>query len=203
MKTILILLSLIFCLCRYAVSGLPSCEKTWAIKHPIKKPPLMITAKIFLKLNLAGEDLREMDLQREALRGMNLRVANLWKADLRNAKLQDTDMLGVTLIRANLKKANFSRAILRSADFREAIFQDTILRGADLRNADLRETNLQEVDLFGANLQGTKVTKEQAEYLTAQGFSGFVVRDVIKQEPLSIEQEALQLESQPKERRFL
>ena len=75
------------------------------------------------------------------------------------------------------------------------IFLKLNLAGEDLREMDLRGMNLQEVYLFGANLQGAKVTKSQAEILRAQGLSGFVVRDVIKQEDLL-------LESQPKERRF-
>ena len=51
------------------------------------------------------------------------------------------------------------------ANLYKAIFVNADLRGADFRGAELQ----------GANFEGAKVDQDSAEYLTAQGFSGFVI----------------------------
>ena len=72
--------------------------------------------------------------------------------------------------RQGVHKCDLRVANLRGADLIGANLQE-----ADLFGVDLRGANLEGADLIGANLQGAKVTPSQAEYLRAQGLSGFVV----------------------------
>ena len=138
-------------LCPFSLAyAMPSCEEAWTVK----KPGLIIKAKIFFKMSLAGEDLTRMDLRGEDLESAKLAVANLHGADLR----------GVDLVGADLREAD-----LRLAD----------LRGANLRDADLRWAGLAGADLRGAILTGARVIPSQAEYLRTQDISGFVVEEKV------------------------
>ena len=91
--------------------------------------------------------------------------SSLEKADLSWLNLQGVDLQG-----RDLKKALLFGADLRGANLREAI-----LEGANLRVADLIGADLQGAKFQGAKLELARVTQEQADYLTAQGLSGFVV----------------------------
>ena len=94
-------------------------------------------------------------------------VCNLREADLTEEDFRETNLIG-----AQLQMANLAGADLKGADLQMAN-----LAGADLTGVDLRETALPLMYLFKAILTGAKVTQEQAEYLKAQGLSGFVVVD--------------------------
>ena len=85
----------------------------------------------------------------------NLREASLWGAILAGANLRGAD----------LSFASLRGTILVGADLRGAILAGAKLQYADLTNADFK----------GANLSMAKVTQRQAEYLTKQGVSGFIV----------------------------
>ena len=104
------------------------------------------------------------------LEGANLREANLEGADLLRANLEGAILQFVNLQFANLEGANLREANLEGADLLRAN-----LKGADLTRADLRKADLTRADLRKADLRGAKVTQEQADYLRAQGLSGFVV----------------------------
>ena len=175
MKTILFLLSFMF------VSCMTSGVKTRAVaseactienyKDFIHKQEIYVKQKrrmgIFWKptidegiCNLEGADLEGMDLQGANLRKANLDGANLRKSILIEANLDGANLRKSILIEANLQGANLYKSILIEAN----------LQGANLQGAYLALANFTEADLTGA-----KVTSLQAEYLTAQGLSGFVV----------------------------
>ena len=74
--------------------------------------------------------------------------------------------------------------IFTKSPLREEDLSELDLRGWDLSNnielrgavlSKLKGIFITDVLLEGANLEEAKVTKEQAEYLTAQGLSGFVI----------------------------
>ena len=108
------------------------------------------------KLNLAGQDLRDKNLQgsdcTEAklsgvnLSSVNLQGANLSKADLSNAKLND----------ANLKGADLAQADLQGADLTNANLEGAKLGNTNLRNANIKGANLNGADLANAKTDGLK-----------------------------------------------
>ena len=69
-------------------------------------------------------------------------------------------MLYSVLLSLNTKKTNWTETDARYGDFYKA----------DFRGAKFQNTNFEGADFYKA-----KVTSEQAKYLTARGFSGFVV----------------------------
>ena len=92
-------------------------------------------------------------------------MVDLKWANLKGADLQDAD-----LERANLIGADLSWANLKGADLTGAWLYKSYVRVGDLFNTYLYGTKFK-----GADLTGAMVTQRQAEYLTAQGFSGFIV----------------------------
>jgi DNA-directed RNA polymerase subunit RPC12/RpoP len=106
-----------------------------------------LKGEFFVKADLEGADLRDINLQ-----GGSLRHANLHKADLSGAALQ-----GVNLFEADLSGANLTRANLRRAEPRYANLEGANLRLADLRNAKMFAADLQGANLSGANLQGADI----------------------------------------------
>ena len=93
--------------------------------------------------NLAGADLKELDLVKANLEG-----ADLSRADLRYANLRRANLAGADLSAARLNHAN-----LPGAD----------LRKCNLRNADLQGANLLMADLTGADLTGANLTNAYLE----------------------------------------
>ena len=105
----------------------------------------------------------------------DFREANLVKANFTKARLQNADFRGADLREANLREAmlsgaNFEEANLRGADLSQATFYLANFAGADLRGALLYG---QEVK--SANFAGAKVTAQQAEFLTSQDRTGFII----------------------------
>ena len=100
---------------------------------------------------------------------------NLRGRDLSYAELQGQDFTAVDFTGANLTGAKLHWSTFWFANFKGALLEGANFYRADLRGADLRYTKLERVKLQEADLRGAKVTRSQAEYLTAQGFSGFIV----------------------------
>ena len=120
-------------------------------------------------------------------------------ANLRGANFEGADLVGADFTGADLRGANLREADLRGVSFYEADLEEADLRGAKFqKKEDLTEQELRDWEMSGrywgntetlrfdaehfqganfrrANLQKALVTQEQAEYLTAQGLSGFVV----------------------------
>ncbi len=80
-----------------------------------------------MALNLAGQDLRTVDLS-----GRDLRFANLSGANLAGLRLTDLDLTGADLSSADLAGVTLTRVSLRDANLRSAF-----LRGATLTEVDL------------------------------------------------------------------
>ena len=129
-------------------------------------------------INLQGANLKDARLTGSDIRGSNLRFTKLEGADLRFANLRFTslrgaDLTGADLRFAKLENANFQSANLEGADLRFASFQVEDLEGVEIPGSE----NWKGVNFQEANLKDAKVTKRQAEHLTEQGLSGFVVID--------------------------
>ena len=88
-----------------------------------------------------------------------------FKMSLADEDLRRMDLRGKDLSKMNLEEADLRWANLFYAD----------LRWANLQRAHLQWANFEGANLRGAQLQGAFVTRDQVEYLTAQGLSGFVV----------------------------
>ncbi len=93
--------------------------------------------------NLAGADLKEIELV-----NANLAGADLSRADLRYSNLRRANLAGADLSNARLTYAN-----LPGAD----------MRGCNLRNADLSGANLLLADLTGADLTGANMSNAHIE----------------------------------------
>ena len=101
---------------------------------------------------------------------INIRAKIRFKMSLEGFNLKQRNLQGRDLSNMNLASARLQYASLRDTDLTNAYFVEANLYMADLRGAKLEGTNF-----YQANLYGAKVTKEQAEYLSSQGLSGFVV----------------------------
>lgn len=96
----------------------------------------------FQNIDLSGENLENLSLNKINLIGSNLQRVNfqgtsLQKGKLINADLTDSNFSQANLsycklMGANLTGVNFSQANLRGADFSNAILSNTNFRGADL-----------------------------------------------------------------------
>jgi hypothetical protein len=120
-------------------------------------------SKLFVKANLAGADLKQVDLSE----------TNLENANLSGANLEGAFLVGANLGSAFLVGANLRGAILQDANLRGAILQDANLEGASLLGAILEYALLS-----GANLEGARVTKEQLT--TAVSLEGATMPDGTK-----------------------
>lgn len=97
-------------------------------------------------LNLAGADLRGVDLFKRDLRGANLSGANL----------QGEDLASINFSNADLSRANLKDAGLIAADLSGVNFSGAGLRGAILRGANLSKANFDGADLTKADFRGVK-----------------------------------------------
>jgi uncharacterized protein YjbI with pentapeptide repeats len=91
--------------------------------------------------------------------GCDKRQSNLEGAHLRHADLQGTNLSHSLLGDAQLQHANLKGADLNGAQLAGAQLQNVALKGADLRNADLADAQLQDADLAGLDLSGTALTR--------------------------------------------
>jgi uncharacterized protein YjbI with pentapeptide repeats len=84
----------------------------------------------------------------------DLAGANLRKVDLSEADLTQAHLIGAVLRDANLRDGQLSRA-----DLRGAVLRGADLRQADLSGADLTGAHVNRADLTGADLSGANMTK--------------------------------------------
>ena len=114
------------------------------------------------RANLAGADLRELnlrglcahriDLQGTQLDGAELSDARLGQANLRNASLIKCLLPGADLSRAHLQGADFSECVATAAQLTEAEAQGSHWRNANLHIANIAQTQFTNADLRCANL---------------------------------------------------
>ena len=101
-----------------------------------------------IRANLAGDDLRSV---------------NLVGASLSGADLSSCDLRGVNLTGADLSRTNLTEARLSGANLSGANLTDADLSGADLTDANLTGANLTKARFSGANLTGANVTGTLSE----------------------------------------
>ncbi|MEJ7638112.1 MAG: pentapeptide repeat-containing protein [Singulisphaera sp.] len=140
---------------------------------PDRPPPSLIGAYLedasWAALELAGADMRKIDLRRANLWGVRfdrgrLEDARLARADLRTASLRAGNLDRADLCRARLARvraegAHFVSACLNAADLEAALLNGAILRGADLTDARLAGASLVGADLSRAKLDGADFTR--------------------------------------------
>ena len=158
MKTTLILLFLSLSSFTYADAIIFG----YGDRPPLPENPCNIDSyKDFInKLGVHLCNLQDVDLSDEMLS-----EANLKGADLRNADLSNTDLSNADLRYAWLYTHTESKSMTITGKFTRSILIDM----------GIMEEYSNEVNLQYADLSGAKVTKEQAKYLSAKGFSGFVI----------------------------
>lgn len=115
----------------------------WRRLDAIREPP-ELAGRDLRRLNLAGTGLSRLDLHGADLRQANLKQARLARANLAGAQLAEADLTGADLKRADLTGADLTRADLT---------------GADLTGARLRRTRLDLTRQAGAKLTGTRLNR--------------------------------------------
>ena len=140
---------------------------------PDQPPPCLMGAYLedasWAAVELAGADMRKVDLRRADLWGarfdrVRLEDARLAGADLRTASLRAGRLDRADLCRARLAKvhaedAHFESACLDAADLEDARLDRAILRDADLTDARLAGASLVGADLSRARLDGADFTR--------------------------------------------
>jgi hypothetical protein len=136
-------------------------DVTW-----LEDDPLEIQRQIVLDWAEAEErgDLSEFQLAGQNLRGVDVSGAvmvrtNLTRADLTGAKLIKTELSGGDLSRAQAVRADLSRAVLDEADLTYANLNYAKLESASLRHALLTRANLTGANLSGAELGGAQMNR--------------------------------------------
>ena len=142
-----------------------TCEGVWDVHKKLRSENLQ-------GVKLSGKVMSQIEFWQSFFKGADLQKADLSLLIFKRANLQGTNLQEADLTGANLEYADLTGADLRGANLRL-----TVLRFATLIDTDLRGANLGRTDFYWSKWRGVKVTKEQAEYLTAQGLSGFVVVD--------------------------
>lgn len=125
-----------------------------------------------VKIDLAGADLRNLDLQEINLSNANLERANFANSDMRNANLASANLERACLAFADLEHAmlayanltdadlravNLNRASLEDANLCYANMAHASLEGAILAYVNLAHANLMDADLIGINLQAANL----------------------------------------------
>jgi WD40 repeat protein len=113
------------------------------------------SAEMESAINLAGQDLRGVDLAEVPLRGADLRGTNLTDQRLRGKDLTSANLEGATLVRADLRHADLTYASLEKADLSEAS-----LLGADVRGARIAGSVWRRAKLVGARFDEGALARE-------------------------------------------
>ena len=140
-----------------------TCEGVWDVHKKLRSENLQ-------GVKLSGKVMHQIEFWQSFFRGADLQKANLSMVSFESVDLTGTDLRWADLVGVRFQKADLTGTDLRWADLRQSDLQFAILIDTDLRWAKLNGANFN-----WSKWSGVKVTKEQAEYLTAQGLSGFVV----------------------------
>lgn len=120
------------------------------------------------KMDLHGQDLRQINLPQKHLEG-----ADLSDAHLEGANLEGVHLEGARLIDAHLEGANLQDAHLDRADLQDAHLDGgTTLDRAHLAHANLFGAQLMGAELYDADLHGAKAMKAN---LTGAVYKGWNV----------------------------
>jgi uncharacterized protein YjbI with pentapeptide repeats len=119
------------------------------------------------KMDLHGQDLRQINLPQKHLEG-----ADLSDAHLEGANLEGVHLERARLLNAHLEGANLQRAHLEGADLQDAHLDgDTTLDRAHLANANLFGAQLTGAELYGADLSGAKAMKANFKGAVYKGWN--------------------------------
>ncbi len=172
MKTIFLLLSFSLSLGAFA-------EKSFDVAERNRGKCNITNYKNFIN-NLSFCNFSGTNLPEEGL--TDLRAKELRHTNLAYAVMAGVDASGVDFTNANLQGVD-----LRDTKVDGALFQNANLKYADLRGLPLRNMSLAgkgwwgfgskqpQFEMFDAELENTKVTQEQADYLDSIGIDGYVV----------------------------
>jgi hypothetical protein len=111
------------------------------------------------EFDLAGRNLRNIDLKDARLVRANLSRADLTAARLTRADLSESDLSRTQLARADLARANLNQADLIFSNLSYAKLEGASLRHALLTRANLTGANLGGADLSGAQLNRANLTR--------------------------------------------
>ncbi len=118
---------------------------------------------------LAGANLHDASLERAILADADLSDANLNKANLRHADLSRANLKQAMLYAARADNANFAAADLTGARMGHIRLTRARLPGAILNNVDLREGRLSQVDLSNAQLSQSWLDNAQLRRADLRG----------------------------------
>ena len=122
-----------------------------------KSSPDADVPRPFNGIDLIGQNLAGLDLQKAALTASDLSHSNLEVTDLQDATLRDADLSDVDASGVNLSGADITDGNLAGADLSASRLVGTTLYGANLAGADLSNADLRGADLRGANLSGANL----------------------------------------------
>ena len=114
------------------------------------------------RLDLAGEDLLDVDLHDANLDQANLRHTRMERARLAKTRMEGADLSQTRLDSADLRDARLVAAILKRANLTSADLERADLRSADLSRAVLRHARIRQCNARYANLQGANLTSADA-----------------------------------------
>jgi len=135
-----------------------------------------LTGACLLLANLEGANLAGANLSSSVLQAANLRQADLTGANLAGAQLQTFLTMVVHMEGAVLRKTNLRSAGLSGVNLSGAILEEAILEGADLREACLMGANLGAC-IAGLLAEKTQLSKAVANLETVRQ-SGFTPQEV-------------------------
>jgi uncharacterized protein YjbI with pentapeptide repeats len=141
------------------------------------------SAKPFTDIDLEGQSLRGLKLNKADFNGATLREAYLDGASLvestfvnsalNKASFADVDLTRTNIYFSDATDARLSGAKLSGASLSFVTFDNADLRGAELSNADVYQAHLVNADLREAKLSGAKLHDSD---LTGVNFSGADLR---------------------------
>lgn len=135
--------------------------------------------------NLAGRDLKHIQLVSAHLDGANLENADLRFADLRSTSLSNANLRGAKLSSAIMTHSCLERADLCAAELFLTNLSDAELPGANLNNAGLIQTNLDRADLRRADFTDARLN---GAILTRANLTGAVgLESVLHIGPVAID----------------
>ena len=109
--------------------------------------------------------------------------------DLAGKDLRNVNVSTDNLHAADLSSSNLSGALLRDVDLTEANLEDADLRGAHLEGADLSGANLRNADFSDADVRGAKIERaaelEGVRLANATGVPDEVRADHIEPPPVT------------------
>lgn len=108
--------------------------------------------------NLAGKDLKGMDLRGCDFYYADLRLTDFTGCDLRNARFDKANLEGAVLTRANLENATFNLARLDYVNMSSASLKNTDFNCVIFVKADLSEISADSCNFKGSRFIGANIT---------------------------------------------